>query len=86
MQRILNAKPSITQLEIDYVTDAVANGWGSDCYGYLHRFTDQALLLTEWPVLMPGEQCIDTIPVLTVNNSGRNGIDVDALFDEIQTG
>ena len=26
MQRILNAKPSITQLEIDYVTDAVAKG------------------------------------------------------------
>lgn len=42
MRRILNAKPSITQREIDYVTDAVAHGWGSDCYNYLHRFTDQA--------------------------------------------
>ena len=39
-RRILNAKPSITQREIDYVTDAVANGWGEDCYGYLHRLTD----------------------------------------------
>lgn len=42
MRRILNAKPSITQREIDYVTDAATHGWGSDCYGYLHRFTDQA--------------------------------------------
>lgn len=40
MRRILTAKPSITQLEIDYVTDAVTNGWGADCYGYLNRFTD----------------------------------------------
>ncbi|MEM9348009.1 MAG: DegT/DnrJ/EryC1/StrS family aminotransferase [Planctomycetota bacterium] len=42
MRRILNAKPSITQREIDYVTDAAAHGWGEDCYGYLHRFTDEA--------------------------------------------
>lgn len=42
MRRILNAKPSITQREIDYVTDAATTGWGADCYNYLHRFTDQA--------------------------------------------
>lgn len=42
MRRILNAKPSITQREIDYVTDAATTGWGVDCYNYLQRFTDQA--------------------------------------------
>ena len=42
MRRILNAKPSITQREINYVTDAASHGWGADCYGYLHRFTDEA--------------------------------------------
>ncbi len=31
-------KPSITQLEIDYVTDAVTNGWGAHCYEYINRF------------------------------------------------
>jgi perosamine synthetase len=31
-------KPSITQLEIDYVTDAITNGWGSQCYEYIHKF------------------------------------------------
>lgn len=31
-------KPSITQLEIDYATDAAANGWGANCYNYINRF------------------------------------------------
>lgn len=35
------AKPSITPLEIDYVTDAVSNGWGTRCYDYIHRFENE---------------------------------------------
>ena len=31
-------KPSITELEISYVNDAIANGWGEQCYDYIHRF------------------------------------------------
>lgn len=31
-------KPSITALEIGYVADAIANGWGEKCYDYIHRF------------------------------------------------
>ena len=31
-------KPSITELEISYVNDAIANGWGEKCYDYIHRF------------------------------------------------
>ena len=31
-------KPSITQKEIDYVNDAITNGWGEHCYDYIHRF------------------------------------------------
>jgi perosamine synthetase len=38
MRKILAAKPSITDLEIAYVTDAVTNGWGERCYDYLNRF------------------------------------------------
>jgi perosamine synthetase len=30
--------PSISQLEIDYVLDAITNGWGRHCYEYIHRF------------------------------------------------
>ena len=35
---ILTAGPSITQKEIDYVLDAVANGWNQNWDGYLKRF------------------------------------------------
>ena len=31
-------KPSITELEIQFVNDAVANGWGEHCYDYIFRF------------------------------------------------
>lgn len=36
--RILYTKPSITDLEVRYATDAAENGWGDQCYAYLHRF------------------------------------------------
>ena len=37
-EKIPITKPSITQLEIDYVNDAVSHGWGSQCYEYIYRF------------------------------------------------
>ena len=36
--RIPYAKPSITQLEIDFVNDAIANGWGEQRNFYIERF------------------------------------------------
>lgn len=38
--RIFYTKPSITELEIRYATDAAANGWGDECYAYINRFED----------------------------------------------
>jgi perosamine synthetase len=38
MSRIHYTKPSITDLEVAYATDAAATGWGERCYDYLHRF------------------------------------------------
>jgi len=38
MSRIYYTKPSITELEIGYATDAAANGWGGRCYEYIERF------------------------------------------------
>jgi perosamine synthetase len=38
--RIPYTKPSITDLEIRYATDAVANGWGDRCYEWIGRFED----------------------------------------------
>lgn len=36
--RIPYTKPSITQREIEYATDAAAHGWGERCYEYIGRF------------------------------------------------
>lgn len=36
--RILYTKPSITEREVAYATDAAANGWGDRCYEYIERF------------------------------------------------
>jgi perosamine synthetase len=36
--RIPYTKPSITELEVRYATDAAAHGWGERCYEYIERF------------------------------------------------
>lgn len=38
--RIYYAKPSITELEVAYATDAARNGWGEHCYEYITRFEE----------------------------------------------
>ena len=38
--RIHYTKPSITDLEIEYATDAARNGWGERCYEYIGRFEE----------------------------------------------
>lgn len=38
--RVHYTKPSITKLEIEYATDATANGWGVNCYDYIYRFEE----------------------------------------------
>lgn len=38
MSRIYYTKPSITELEVAYATDAASNGWGERCYEYIERF------------------------------------------------
>jgi len=39
--KILYTKPSITELEIRYATDAATNGWGEHCYEYIHLFEER---------------------------------------------
>lgn len=36
--RIYYTKPSITELEVEYATDAARHGWGDRCYEYIVRF------------------------------------------------
>ena len=39
-RRIPYTRPSITELEVRYATDAAANGWGEQCYAYISRFEE----------------------------------------------
>lgn len=38
--RIYYTKPSITEREVEYATDAARNGWGERCYEYINRFEE----------------------------------------------
>ncbi|MGE0430589.1 MAG: DegT/DnrJ/EryC1/StrS family aminotransferase [Hydrogenophaga sp.] len=38
--RIHYTKPSITELEVAYASDAARNGWGEHCYDYIVRFEE----------------------------------------------
>jgi len=38
--RIYYTKPSITDLEVKYATDAAKHGWGDKCYEYITRFEE----------------------------------------------
>lgn len=38
MSRVHYTRPSITELEVEYVTDAARHGWGERCYEYIQRF------------------------------------------------
>jgi perosamine synthetase len=38
--RIYYTKPSITELEVEYATDAARHGWGDRCYEYIGRFEE----------------------------------------------
>lgn len=39
-ERIYYTKPSITEKEVGYATDAARNGWGDRCYEYITRFEE----------------------------------------------
>ena len=39
-ERIYYTKPSITEKEVEYATDAARNGWGDRCYEYIARFEE----------------------------------------------
>ena len=41
MEKIPMAKPSITEKEINYLNDAIRNGWGEKCYDYIKKFEDK---------------------------------------------
>ena len=54
-----------------------------------HALADEALLLAERAVLVLGEERVDPVPVLAVDDAGRDGVDVDPVpirFERRPTG
>jgi perosamine synthetase len=44
--KIHYTKPSITELEVSYATDAARNGWGEKCYEYINKFEEKFCYFT----------------------------------------
>ncbi|MBM3618129.1 MAG: DegT/DnrJ/EryC1/StrS family aminotransferase [Alphaproteobacteria bacterium] len=57
LSRIHYAKPSITEREVSYATDAAANGWGEKCYDYIYRFRDLLKAYLDVPYVIPTSSC-----------------------------
>jgi perosamine synthetase len=54
-------KPSITQIEINYVNDAITNGWGEKCYDYIYRFQNQFSKYQETNYALATSSCTGAI-------------------------
>ena len=64
MKKILFAKPSITKKEIDYVNDAIKNGWGVNCFDYIHRFTDKLKNYFNSPYVWTTSSCHGALHII----------------------
>lgn len=55
--RIYYTKPSITEKEVAYATDAARNGWGDRCYEYIGRFEALFKEFTGTPYAIATSSC-----------------------------
>lgn len=60
-EKIFITKPSITDLEISYVNDAITNGWGAKCYDYIYRFEKSFAEYLETQYAMATSSCTGAI-------------------------
>lgn len=74
--RIPSAGPSITSLEIDYVTDAIKNGWGANMNGYLDKFTSKFSEYIDLPYCLPTSHCTDAIHLALIAAGIKEGDEV----------
>jgi len=70
------AKPSITELEVKYATDAATNGWGPNCYEYLHRFETAFATYLKVPFSIATSSCTGALHIATRSLSIGEGDEV----------
>ncbi len=61
---ILFAKPSITSREVEYVTDAIANGWAEQCYTYLGKYREKLKQYFDVPYAWPTSSCHGALHII----------------------
>ena len=62
-KKILYSKPSIGQLEKEYVCDAIENGWGERCYDYIYKFQDSYKKYLDVKYAMATSSCTGAIHI-----------------------
>jgi perosamine synthetase len=75
-RKIPIAKPFITQLEIDYVNDAISNGWGDQCYTYIDKFTAQLKAYFDCRHAWPTSSCHGALHMVLMALSLKPGDEV----------
>lgn len=60
-EKIVITKPSISPLEIEYVNDAITNGWGPQCYEYLYRFEKEFATYQDTKYALATSSCTGAI-------------------------
>ena len=59
--KIHYTKPSITELEVSYATDAARNGWGEKCYEYINKFEEKFIEYTGAKYAIATSSCTGAI-------------------------
>src|SRR4249919_1394505 len=77
-ERIAINKPSITELEIEYVNDAIRNGWGSKCYDYIYRFEKEFAQYLDSKYSLATSSCTGAIHIALMALGVRAGDEVIA--------
>ena len=69
-------KPSITDLEISYVNDAIATGWGEKCYDYIYRFQNEFAKYQDIDFALATSSCTGAIHLALMALGVRAGDEV----------
>jgi perosamine synthetase len=76
MRKILAAKPSITEREVEYVQDAIRNGWGNKCYDYLIKFENAFKHYQNSPFGIATSSCTGALHIAFASMGLRKGDEV----------
>ena len=75
-KKILYTMPSITELEINYVTDAIKNGWGEKCYDYIYKLQDSFKNYLNVKYCLPTSSCTGALHLALASLGVNEGDEV----------